>query len=170
MANWTETLALVRDKKTGHATIQKASANDNPAACFEVSQLDDLFATLAANKVTVSCDNFVMYGEEINERGWPKAIKAKHQREYTKDGEKRSANAAYSPEQIAAFVPVDYACTLKWGKNPKTGKSFPLPLFSVYAAKRTQQATEASVKPLAFARATASAAAEKPLERASAKK
>lgn len=166
MANWTETLALVRNKD-GHATVRKATKDDNPAACFEVSQLDDLFATLQANKVNVSCDNFVMYGKETRDDGKPLAVKAAKQREYVdKEGEKRSANAAYSAAQIAAFVPASYACILKFGKT-KSGKSFPLPLVMVYAVPREAQQASAP-RELAFARATAQAT-EKPLERAKAK-
>lgn len=96
------------DKALG---IRETRPGDKPEHVFKLNELEDLFATLAASKRNVRCENFVMFGDvdPATQRAKP-IIAAIPQ---TKGD--RSFAYAYTPKQVDSFVPLSFVVRARGG-------------------------------------------------------
>lgn len=97
----------------GRLCLQAANKDSVEAYTFGEDDLAELFATIKKSGMEAHADNFVIFGDKLNDKGRPISLPASKQKENGYD-------LAYEAFQFAKLEPVSYRMLVSW-KRPKLG-------------------------------------------------
>jgi hypothetical protein len=96
--------------KAGYLVLAKADAKSDPLYTFGADELDKLFETLVNSDMPVHDPALVMYGDEEQAEGFPRASIPAAQ------ANDKGYNKAYEPFQLKAYKPTNFELHVKFGQ------------------------------------------------------
>lgn len=96
--------------KAGYLILVKADAKSDPLYTFGADQLDKLFATLVNSEMPVADPSLVLYGDEEQAEGFPRASIPAAQ------VNAKGYNKAYEPFQLKGYKPTNFEMHVKFGQ------------------------------------------------------